>query len=430
MLSDALSRTILLAKTELREDTPDDVVLHALTSTRVALVATDDCLQSHAAQCCYVASALTLARSGHSVCLCAPDVTLVGVQPPLTHGKLVSGLSEIGRDLLPGLDFCVGAPGDHVDLAILLGPPEYAGSTDQTARLGWSKWSGRLSSDSAQSCAQTDWPIGALAAASFACSEAFKAAMRKLREYARTPWLFDQMFALSNRVQITLAPEDTPTDAALGQFDMISAGAITNSALFTLLRLPGLRGTCRVFDDDDNELSNLNRNALLRRSDVVPPKSKVQTLAEYSDQLTIEPCALLYDEGFSGPALAANVLVGVDHIPSRWAVQRSRPNWLGVGATDAFSAYVSFHTSEVPCVGCLHPDPLQLDGHIPTVAFVSFFAGLMLGTYLARRVNGGMDPAQEQQAYVTMIRPDTWVQGPVTANSRCPVPCKFARAVS
>jgi hypothetical protein len=428
MLAEALSRTILLAKTELREETPDDRVLDALTSTTVALVATDDCLESHAGQCCYVAAALTLARSGHSVWLVAPDRALLGPQPPLRERHVIQALQEIGPDLLPGVDFHLGRPNGRVDLVVLIGPSEYAGDADQVARLGWSKWSARLSSDAAQSCAPTEWPIGAMAAALFACAEAFKATMRKLREHARVPpWLFDQMFAPSNRVQIALAPEETPTGAALGSFDVVSAGAITNSALFTLFRLPRIQGDCRVIDDDESELSNLNRNALLRRSDLAAPKPKVETLEEYGDGLAIRPCAVRYDEKFR-PGLATNVLVGVDHIPSRWAVQRSWPTWLGVGATDAFSAYVSFHSKDVPCVGCLHPEPLNMNGPIPTVAFVSFFAGLMLGAYLVRRLNGGLDPAHEQQAYMTMIRPETWAQGVVVGNARCPVDCDFAKA--
>jgi hypothetical protein len=238
------------------------------------------------------------------------------------------------------------------------------------------------------------------------------------------------MFAPAKDLEMALAPEEAPTDAMLGQFDLISAGAITNSALFTLLRLPGVRGSCRVFDDDENELSNLNRNALLRRSDVVPLQSKVCTLAKFSGPIAIHPHKVRYDENSRGLELARNVLVGVDHIPSRWTVQRSWPSWLGVGATDAYSAYASFHTDRVPCVGCLHPDPLNMDGPIPTVAFVSFFAGLLLGTCLLRHLNGTLHRAQSQQTSMTLIRPETWNQGPVAANSRCPVGCDFAKAAA
>jgi hypothetical protein len=270
-----------------------------------------------------------------------------------------------------------------------------------------------------------------MAAATLASAEAFKATMRKLTESARVPpWLFGQIFAPTRDIGISLAPEETPRDAVLGQFDMISGGAIANAALFTLLRLPGARGSCRVFDDDNNELSNLNRNALLRRSDLIPPQRKVRTLAKYSGDLAISPCPIRYDENFSGPALAQNVLMGVDHIPSRWTVQRHWPTWLGVGATDAFSAFVSFHAINLPCVGCLHPEPLNSSGPIPTVAFVSFFAGLLLGTYLVRQVAGGMNAAKEQQAYLTVIRPETWAQSVVTPNERCPVTCGFGKAAA
>src|SRR5260370_23897260 len=53
----------------------------------------------------------------------------------------------------------------------------------------------------------------------------------------------------------------------LGAVDFISAGAISQAALYALLRLPYLRIAGRIFDDDMTSATNLNRNMLTGVSD-------------------------------------------------------------------------------------------------------------------------------------------------------------------
>ncbi|MBL7466181.1 hypothetical protein INQ08_23460, partial [Escherichia coli] len=92
----------------------------------------------------------------------------------------------------------------------------------------------------------------------------------------------------------------------LGAFDLVSGGAIANAALFALLRTPDIRGRCRVIDDDESALSNLNRNALLLRSGL--GTAKVTDLARHGCDLQIEPLVERYRDG---QPLAAVVLLGV-----------------------------------------------------------------------------------------------------------------------
>src|SRR2546427_44705 len=88
----------------------------------------------------------------------------------------------------------------------------------------------------------------------------------------------------------------------------------------------------------------------------------------------------LHDE--LGP-FAPAVLVGVDDIPSRWEVQAARPLWLGVGATTHYSAMASYHVPGLGCARCLHPKDEPGGGLIPTVSFVSHWAGLWLASLFA-----------------------------------------------
>ena len=109
-LRESLDRTLLLMRDELRQDIGDGVALQALTQTDVALCADRETLTGHAAQCAFVTSALLMGRCGHRVSLLAPDVPLVGAQPPLRGRTLIGALLEIGRDLLTGVEFTAQTP--------------------------------------------------------------------------------------------------------------------------------------------------------------------------------------------------------------------------------------------------------------------------------------------------------------------------------
>ena len=125
-------------------------------------------------------------------------------------------------------------------------------------------------------------------------------------------------------------------------------------------------------------------------------------------------------------ALAPSVLVGVDDIPSRWAVQRARPVWLGVGATSHYSAMASFHSAGLACAICLHPRTEEDSRPIPTAAFVSHWAGVWLACMFVRYAAGQPLSPDEQQTYATMLRPDSdgaiW-RSRVQPRMGCPIPC-------
>lgn len=419
-LEEALSRTILLLKQDLDPKTPNALILNALTSVRVVLRARDDTLATHSGQSGFVAAALTLARSGHEVWIDAGEIPLLGPQPPLTGDRLVAGLLEVGEDLLPGLKVQHGCP-DWADLALLFGAAPETPNASRNLRLNATNWSAELGGDRRE-WAGREWPIGALALSAMAASEAFKTASRKLAGRARDPGFYSLMHAATDRASFSCALADTRKVQELPPMDLVSGGAIANASLFALLRLPGLRGKARVLDDDWSALSNLNRNALLRRSALDRPK--VEDLVRFSDGLEIVPEPVRYVEGMP---LADHVLVGVDDIPSRWAVQRGNPGWVGVGATEGFGVMASSHPRGEPCAGCLHPAAAApAAGPIPTAAFVSFFAGLMLVVIWLRELSGDRASPIDRQLYVSALRPEGWSLGwmPTAESAICPVACQ------
>jgi hypothetical protein len=217
----------------------------------------------------------------------------------------------------------------------------------------------------------------------------------------------------------------------LGSVDVISAGAISQAALYALTRVPRIEMYGRVFDDDVSAVSNLNRNMLMTVEDIEVCKVEV-IAARCAPHFMIDPIPEQFpffpDRNVQ---LASRVLVGVDDIPSRWAVQREAPMWVGVSGTSHFSMSSSSHRFEDPCSGCLHPvdDPDGVDA-IPTVSFVSFWAGLSLAVRLIRDAIRNPYLADRQHLWLTPLRldqPHAAMWSPVAPRRDCPVQCAASR---
>jgi hypothetical protein len=421
MLIDALNRTLLLIGRSLKPDCSLETRLAALTVTRVVICADRKSLETAAGQTALVTTAMLMARSGHDVWLDASRVAMIGPQPPLRGTNLLGSLVELGGDLLPDRGIHLGVPPGNVDMAVLIGQATWKGDARHVVTLnagdGWAAL------DSVPGAWSADrQPYGAMAAGAIAAAEVFKSAMRRLREHALSPEHFDEEFAPSKACTVILAPEGALYSGALPAADIISGGAIGNALAFALLRVPSVHGELGILDDDRNDLTNLNRNAMLRRSQA--GAFKVESLSSQAEGLIrFRPRAIRYEPGID---LAPTVLIGVDHIPSRWAAQATGPGWMGVGATAGFCVQVSEHASGQACAGCLHPAEGTAAGPIPTVAFVSFWAGLLLAVRWLRHLGGSADAYQ--QTFFSPLRPEGWKYSGlgVAAHAGCPVRCAAA----
>jgi hypothetical protein len=423
-LRQALDRTLRLMRDELHDATPDDTLVAALTETEVVVVADTANLASHSAQTAYVTAALLMARSGHRVYLLAPDIPLMGAQPPLPAGPMITGLLAAGCDLLPGITFSDTMPTSVVDLVVTLGNSVTPVHGREMISLNAGDWDGALVSPTkATRWRAGHWPLGGMGAAVMAATEAFKIAMRKLERHARNPGMMMEMFAPSTDVRFVLAPAGTPMTSALGEFDCVSGGAITQSVLYALTRLPGIRGHARVIEPDFADLTNLNRYMLLLHSHLGAQKAKDLEEMCAGTGLVVEPIPKRYERKVvEAIGLREVALVGVDDIPSRWLVQRTKPKWLGVGATTHWSAMASFHVPGAGgCAECLHPGDDPTDAPIPTVAFVSFWAGLLTAAYFLRHRSGVLSAAPlDQQIYITPLRSESPIWAIVPARKGCP----------
>lgn len=423
MLIEALNRTLLLMGTALSSACTLEERLAALTATKVAIRYGADAANTYSGQTTVVTAAILLARSGHAIWIDGPDAPLLGPQPPLSGQTLLSGLLELGCDLLPDRALLAGPPATSVDLTVLIGDVSADWPSDQVIALnageGWASIDG-----SPQAWLGGEGTLGALAAGGLAAGEGFKCTMRRLRHHAPSPAHYDAEFAPVAPCRLDLAPDGALFSGPLPAADLVSGGAIGNAAAFCLLRMPGLAGEIGVMDDDRSDLTNLNRNALLRRSAV--GALKVDDLASHARAaITLAPRPRRF---VAGEALARQVLIGVDDIPSRWTAQATEPDWIGVGATTGFAVQVSEHQPGEPCAGCLHPQAAVASGPIPTVAFVSFWAGLLLTARWLRRLAGA--PAPHAQSYFSPLRPEGWAYAGLglAVHAACPVGCGASQA--
>jgi hypothetical protein len=262
-----------------------------------------------------------------------------------------------------------------------------------------------------------------MAAAVLVAAEAVKYAARPLAALSGHPGYIRDLFAASRRAELRLAPEHTPRVSTLGEFDIISAGAVSNAALYALLRLPDVVGRARAFDKDWSEPTNRNRNMLLIAA--LEDLMKVELLEHFSRGISIKPIPRHFQEGDLA-SLAGNVIVGVDNIPTRWLLARARANWMGVGATTDFGAMASTHYPYSACAACLHPHDEDALGPTPTIAFVSFLSGLLVATnFLVElaRMTTNRDSRQRLIFPLRCDRQEGYYSAPVSPRMDCPARC-------
>jgi molybdopterin/thiamine biosynthesis adenylyltransferase len=213
--------------------------------------------------------------------------------------------------------------------------------------------------------------------------------------------------------------------AAIGAFDAVSGGAIANALVATLLQLPNIGGDMRVIESEPADLSNVNRYLQLRGDE--DERAKIDVLRDSSTpslRITGVPQRFTEETREQLRPLRELVFVGVDDIPSRWRVQEEWPESLIVGATNDREAVATSHHPGDPCVGCAHPDPLPPSGEfIPTISFVSFWAGLLQVCTLLTELAEG-PTARRYTVFPFALGGSHWYDvAKLVTNKRCPVGC-------
>jgi hypothetical protein len=424
---EGLNRTISLCRDYVATELTNEEIAIAFQSMRVLCAADTLTLSCHSAQTSLVTLVSLLSRMGMQVGIAVPDAPILRPQPPIQGGGIRTALTSASGKLMPGTAIVEADARFSPDIVFSFGELSVNYGPALSWRMGATDWSGSIAPLSLGTKPQwsADWPIGGMISALLAANEAFKSVMRRFRlRHTADEIFFEPSQVLTWDFGTVPLPEK---GIDLGQVDFISAGAITQAALYVMSRLPQIQMKSRIFDDDSTAVSNLNRNMLSTIDDI--SKRKVDVVAsQCAARFKVEPVALRYMPSTSADVrLESRVVVGVDDIPSRWAVQREAPGWVGVAGTSHFSISSSSHSIGEPCSGCLHPvdDPDGLNP-IPTISFISFWAGLCTTVRLIRDALGNPYPQNRQHLWVTPLRldqPHAAIWSQIPALNTCPVQC-------
>jgi hypothetical protein len=423
-----LVRTIQLCRDFLAEGVSDEEITRSLQSLRILCVSNRENLSCHAGQTALITLVSLASRMGMQVSLEIPDTPLVYEHLPLSGRSLPNVLLDASEEFVPGATIC-GWDDLCPDAVFALGDSPIEEYRAPCWRLTGDAWGGYLDFDGlgAPEAWNEEFPMGALISATLATTEAFKLATRRLSLQNRLVHEFLKCSPSSGWSSGSNNMSEASVD--LGEVDFVSAGAITQATLYVLSRVPRTRMRGRVFDDDVTAASNLNRNALSLRKHV--GCRKVDLVTEPCPQFLLEPVFSRFgSKGFG--KLAPRVIVGVDDIPSRWAVQRCEPEWLAVGGTSHFNVSSSVHRLGEPCSGCLHSVDEPGLNPIPTISFVSFWAGILTATRLIREAVGESCSGERQHIWLSPLRMDSprgAIWSPVPALAECPVGCTASRSV-
>ncbi len=423
--AEQLARTKLLLATDL-DISNHEAIIRALHQPKIVLVADYEVASSFAGQVALTTTAMLARRSGHQVFVDTPDAPLIGFQPPMAGSSLHEAILSVADKMIDGDTIAIGCPLLVPDIAFVFGNGN-AGVGVRAKRImtvGWTKWSGTLSEWPNQSAwTNTESPFGAMTAAALAAAETFKISGRILLPIGNACEGFWDTFGQSQKLHFRLAPEETPLVSEIGVFDIVSAGAVSNGFVYALARIANVRGNGRSFDKDRADHPNRNRNMLQLPKHYGLPK--VDTFV-FGNDLKIDPIPRHFEE-HDLASMAPRVIVGVDDIPTRWMLTRGNPDWMGVGATSHFSAMASVHYAHSACAACLHPKDEPMDGATPTVAFVSFFAGLQVAADFIRDVACSDIGLVSRQVYWTPFHPDVAMYSPVQPIPHCPSGCSASQ---
>jgi hypothetical protein len=425
----ALDRTARLIHMDLfAREVPISPIIDGLQATTVLICADEVNLSSPNGQTVLCTLFGQIAMMGIGISLEVPDAPLLISQPPLKGARLRSALLDYANDLIPGSRCGTGLR--NIDLSFVLG--DTATDDLHAVRVTGGDWSCAIGSagQTPPRRWQGTWPVGAMLAAAAAAPEALRTAVSRIAAAAGLEPTLEFRTRPGLPARIDLSSRAVPArQLDLGHVDIISGGAITNATLYALLRIPGLGGLVRVIEPETLELTNLNRYALARYSDL--GQAKVSVLEGYSQAtLRISGIKGRFDDSWPTllGGLAPRVLIGADHIPARWAVQRAAPPWLQVSGTSHFFAMSSSHHREGPCAGCAHPKDEQGDDPIPTISFVSLWAGILQAIDLLNEIS-----EQESAGFCTICSPfglsgtRPLIRSELTPAPNCPVHCRASQ---
>ena len=268
----ALTRTALLLERDVFGPGAEHrAIIDGLRATTIRIIAGRRNIDTLAGQTALVTLYGQLAMMGLQIDLDVPDVPLVAEQPPLRGDQLLTGLLDYADDLMPGGS---SRPSGTAAVTFALGDTPAPADAVRVSGTGWRADVGRRA---ASVTWRGDDPVGAMAAAAAAAADGLRAALPQIAQRldCAAPSAASWRLLPERHVNLDLTDYWVRGPVPLGDVDVISGGAITNAALYALLRMPQTTAKVRIIEPELLNLSNLNRYALARRSWIDTAKTTV-----------------------------------------------------------------------------------------------------------------------------------------------------------
>jgi len=276
-----------------------------------------------------------------------PSLSIAG------HGA--GELQSLARAINPSVD--LAARSEKPTAAVLVGaaPAVDCGVMFRATSAGWLAAAG-VGTEGVEGPAN---PLAAGAAACFAAAAVFRHIfLQPIAEQAARVSLLD--YGTAAGADEALPPVD------LGRCVLAGAGAVGNSVLWALSRLPDLHGSIHILDPEKLELSNLQRYVLCVDTDVDRPKTEIAASGLASTALSVTSASSSLESAtLDGPIDA--LVVTVDNVRGRRVAQAMLPRLAINGWTSETGLGASWHDfrSSQACLACLYhpagPTPSQTD---------------------------------------------------------------------
>ena len=259
--------------------------------------------------------------------------------------KNVAQLRDLALGINPEIELLGKAPAAQtIGIGrIESGAALWPGASGWVARLNHSRYPGRGSAN----------PYAAGAAAAFAAAELFR------RIFLAGKAESDFSISLLNFDQSSAADQELP-DSSVGEVLFVAVGAVGNAALWALGRDRRRSGKLTLIDNEEIELSNLQRYVLgtfqdaAKRTDKVLIGRRELVGTQLSVQMVKDTLEQFADE--QGGMPTPTVCISVDNIRTRRAAQALLPRLVINGWTGDQALGASWHifSREAACLACLY----------------------------------------------------------------------------
>ena len=256
-----------------------------------------------------------------------------------------SALKNLAREINPSLELTDTAP---PETSIAIGANDSGASLFPSA----SGWVARLGHKAHLGSGPSN-PYAAGAAATFAAAELFRRVLLKT--------------SIEPDLSLSLLNFDSKTGAhfelqssTLGEVLFVALGAVGNAALWVLARDQKRKGNLFLVDQEEIEISNLQRYVLATYADVAKQKVLLGRQALARTRYTVKTFKTTLEEYAQehGGLTIPTICISVDNIPTRRVAQGLLPRLIVNGWTGDQALGSSWHvfSRKAACLACLyHP---------------------------------------------------------------------------